>query len=186
MVVADIDAAGAERVAEEIRSAGGEATALPFDVTDSAAVDAAVADVLERLGGLHIAVNNAGVTSEGALTGDLTDEGWRAIQSVNLDGVFYCLRAEIRAMRERGGGSIVNMASILSGAGFKNHVAYTASKHGVVGLTRGAAVDHAGGRHPRERGGARLHPHAADRRAHAGGDRGGGARAPARPPRRGG
>lgn len=144
VVVADIDAPGAERVTEEIRSAGGEATALPFDVTDSAAVDAAVADVLERLGGLHIAVNNAGVTSEGALTGDLTDEGWRAIQSVNLDGVFYCLRAEIRAMRERGGGSIVNMASILSGAGFKNHVAYTASKHGVVGLTRGAAVDHAG------------------------------------------
>ncbi len=143
VAVADIDAAGAERVAEEIRVGGGQATALPFDVTDSAAVDAAVADVLERLGGLHIAVNNAGVTSEGALTGDLTDEGWRAIQSVNLDGVFYCLRAEIRAMRERGGGSIVNMASILSGAGFKNHVAYTASKHGVVGLTRGAAVDHA-------------------------------------------
>ena len=103
-------------------------------------------------------MNNAGVTSEGALTGDLTDEGWRAIQSVNLDGVFYCLRAEIRAMRERGGGSIVNMASILSGAGFKNHVAYTASKHGVVGLDRGAAVDDAGRGHPRERGGTRLHP----------------------------
>jgi NAD(P)-dependent dehydrogenase (short-subunit alcohol dehydrogenase family) len=143
VVVADIDAAGAERVTEEIRSAGGQAMALAFDVTDSAAVDAGVATVLDQLGGLQIAVNNAGVTSEGALTGDLTDEGWRAIQAVNLDGVFHCLRAEIRAMRERGGGSIVNMASILSSAGFKNHVAYTASKHAVVGLTRGAAVDHA-------------------------------------------
>jgi 2-dehydro-3-deoxy-L-rhamnonate dehydrogenase (NAD+) len=112
-------------------------------VTDSASVTAAVSTVVAELGGLDIAVNNAGVTSEGALTGDLTDEGWRAILSVNLDGVFHCLRAEIGVMRERGGGSIVNMASILASAAFRNHVAYTTSKHGVVGLTRGAAVDHA-------------------------------------------
>jgi len=143
VAVCDIDGAGAERAVEEIVAAGGEAIALAFDVTDSAAVDAAVTEVVERLGGLDVAVNNAGVTSEGALTGELGDEGWRAILSVNLDGVFYCTRAEIRAMRERGGGSIVNMASILSGAAFRNHVAYTASKHAVVGLTRGAAVDHA-------------------------------------------
>jgi 2-dehydro-3-deoxy-L-rhamnonate dehydrogenase (NAD+) len=138
VAVLDIDAEGAERVASSI-----DGLAVPLDVTDSAAVDAAIARVVDELGGLDIAVNNAGVTSEGALTGDLTDAGWRAILSVNLDGVFHCLRAEIRAMRERGGGSIVNMASILASAGFRNHVAYTASKHGVVGLTRGAAVDHA-------------------------------------------
>jgi 2-dehydro-3-deoxy-L-rhamnonate dehydrogenase (NAD+) len=143
VAVCDIDRAGAERVAEEIAAAGGEAIALAFDVTDSAAVDAAVDEAVERLGALDIAVNNAGVTSEGALTGELGDEGWRAILSVNLDGVFFCTRAEIRVMRERGGGSIVNMASILSSAAFRNHVAYTASKHAVVGLTRGAAVDHA-------------------------------------------
>jgi NAD(P)-dependent dehydrogenase (short-subunit alcohol dehydrogenase family) len=138
--VLDLDAAGAERVAGEL---GDGAIAVAVDVTDSAAVDAAVATVTERLGGLDIAVNNAGVTSEGALTGELTDEAWRAILSVNLDGVFFCTRAEIRAMRERGGGSIVNMASILSAAAFRNHVAYSTSKHAVVGLTRGAAVDHA-------------------------------------------
>jgi NAD(P)-dependent dehydrogenase (short-subunit alcohol dehydrogenase family) len=96
VAVLDIDADGAERVASSI---GG--LAVPVDVTDSASVDAAVATVVDRLGGLDIAVNNAGVTSEGALTGDLTDEGWRAILAVNLDGVFHCLRAEIGVMRER-------------------------------------------------------------------------------------
>jgi NAD(P)-dependent dehydrogenase (short-subunit alcohol dehydrogenase family) len=138
VAVLDIDAEGAERVASSI-----DGLAVQVDVTDPASVDAAVATVVERLGGLDIAVNNAGVTSEGALTGDLDEETWRAILSVNLDGVFHCLRAEIGVMRERGGGSIVNMASILSAAAFRNHVAYTTSKHGVVGLTRGAAVDHA-------------------------------------------
>ena len=117
--------------------------AVHVDVTDPASVNAAISSAADRLGGLDVAVNNAGVTSEGALTGELTDDGWRAILSVNLDGVFFCMRAEIGVMRERGGGSIVNMASILSSAGFRNHVAYTTSKHGVVGLTRGAAVDHA-------------------------------------------
>jgi NAD(P)-dependent dehydrogenase (short-subunit alcohol dehydrogenase family) len=143
VAILDLDEAGAERVAADIRTLGGDAIAVPVDVTDSAAVDSAVAVVVEQLGSLDIAVNNAGVTSDGALTGELGDEGWRAILSVNLDGVFYCTRAEVRAMRERGGGSIVNMASILSAAAFRNHVAYTTSKHAVVGLTRGAAVDHA-------------------------------------------
>jgi NAD(P)-dependent dehydrogenase (short-subunit alcohol dehydrogenase family) len=138
VAVLDIDAGGASRVASSI-----DGLAVTVDVTDPASVDAAVATVVEQLGGLDIAVNNAGITSEGALTGDLDEETWRAILSVNLDGVFHCLRAEIGVMRERGGGSIVNMASILSAAAFRNHVAYTTSKHGVVGLTRGAAVDHA-------------------------------------------
>ena len=143
VAVSDIDAPGAERVADEIRSAGGEAIGLGLDVSDSGAVTAAVAEVVERFGGLDIGVNNAGISSEGSPTGDLTDEAWARIRSVNLDGVFFCTRAEIGAMRVRGGGSIVNMASILSSAAFKDHVAYTAAKHGVVGLTRGAAVDHA-------------------------------------------
>jgi NAD(P)-dependent dehydrogenase (short-subunit alcohol dehydrogenase family) len=143
VAVTDIDAEGAERVAEEIRLGGSEAIGLELDVSDSQAVDAAVADVVERFGGLHIAVNNAGVTSEGAPTGELTDEAWRRILAVNLDGVFYCTRAEIAAMRQGGGGSIVNMASILGSVALRTHVAYTTSKHAVVGLTRGAAVDHA-------------------------------------------
>jgi len=143
VAVTDLDREGAERVAEEIRGSGGQAVGLGLDVSDSAAVDAVVAEVVDRLGGLHIGVNNAGVTSEGAPTGELTDAEWRRKLAVNLDGVFFCTRAEIAAMRRGGGGSIVNMASILAAAAFRNHVAYTASKHAVVGLTRGAAVDHA-------------------------------------------
>ncbi len=144
VAVTDIDAGGAERVAREIVAAGGDAIGLRLDVSDSPAVTAAVATVVERLGGLDIGVNNAGVTSEGSPTGDLPDDEWRRILAVNLDGAFFCTRAEIAAMRRSGGGSIVNMASILAAAAFKDHVAYTASKHAVVGLTRGAAVDHAG------------------------------------------
>ena len=138
VAVLDIDEESAQRVADSISG-----LAVHVDVTDPASVNAAISSAADRLGGLDVAVNNAGVTSEGALTGELTDDGWWAILSVNLDGVFFCMRAEIGVMRERGGGSIVNMASILSSAGFRNHVAYTTSKHGVVGLTRGAAVDHA-------------------------------------------
>lgn len=144
VAVTDIDAGGAKRVAEEIVAAGGDAIGLGLDVSDSQAVTATVATVVERLGSLDVGVNNAGVTSEGSPTGDLSDGEWRRILSVNLDGVFYCTRAEIGAMRRSGGGAIVNMASILAAAAFQNHVAYTASKHAVVGLTRGAAVDHAG------------------------------------------
>jgi NAD(P)-dependent dehydrogenase (short-subunit alcohol dehydrogenase family) len=143
IAVTDVDEAAARRVASSIVGAGGEAIAMRLDVSDSSDVDAAVARVVDELGGLDVAVNNAGVTSEGSPTGELTDEAWRAILSVNLDGTFFCTRAEVATMRTRGGGSIVNMASILSSAAFRNHVAYTASKHAVVGLTRGAAVDHA-------------------------------------------
>lgn len=105
---------------------------------------AAVGQAVEHFGGLHIGVNNAGISGEGFATGDMPIATWRAVLSVNLDGVFYCTRAEIAAMRGRGaGGSIVNMASALSRAAFPDHVPYTAAKHGVLGLTRGAAVDHA-------------------------------------------
>jgi len=143
VAVTDIDEAAAATVAEEIRAGGGDAVGMGLDVSDSTAVAATVAEVVARYGRLDIGVNNAGVTSEGSPTGDLGDAEWRRILGVNLDGVFYCTRAEIAAMRESGGGSIVNMASILASVAFKHHVAYTASKHGVVGLTRGAAVDHA-------------------------------------------
>ena len=143
VAVTDIDEAGASSVADEIRSSGGDAVGLALDVSDSAAVNATVAEVVERFGRLDIGVNNAGVTSEGSPTGDLADAEWRRILGVNLDGVFFCTRAEVAAMRGNGGGSIVNMASILASVAFQNHVAYTASKHGVVGLTRGTAVDHA-------------------------------------------
>ena len=144
VAVTDIDGAAAERVAGEITGAGGEAAAWTLDVTDPAAVDAAVAEIVERFGGLHIGVNNAGMTGEAAAVADCSDENWRRVLTLNLDAVFYCTRAEARHMRSAGGGSIVNLASILSSAAFPAYANYAASKHGVLGLTRAAALDHAG------------------------------------------
>jgi NAD(P)-dependent dehydrogenase (short-subunit alcohol dehydrogenase family) len=130
-------------VAKTIASDGGEAVAVRVDVADAASVEAMIASAVERFGGLDIGVNNAGIGGPMAPTGEYPLDGWRAVMSVNLDGVFYCTREEIRAMRERGGGSIVNMASILGSVGFANSVAYVSAKHGVLGLTKNAALEHA-------------------------------------------
>jgi NAD(P)-dependent dehydrogenase (short-subunit alcohol dehydrogenase family) len=143
VLVSDIDPAAAERVASEIEAASGRAAADRTDVADSDQVEAMVAAAVERFGGLDVGVNNAGIGGPTAPTGEYPLDGWRTVMSVNLNGVFYCTRAEIGPMRERGGGSIVNMASILGTVGFANSVAYVAAKHGVVGLTQNAALEHA-------------------------------------------
>ncbi|TDQ53729.1 SDR family NAD(P)-dependent oxidoreductase [Actinorugispora endophytica] len=140
VVLADIDEDAAARAAEALP---GEAHPVRVDVTDPDSVDAMAAAAVERFGGLHVAVNNAGIGGESAPVGDHSTEGWRRVIGVNLDGVFYCTRAAVRAMRGSGGGSIVNMASILGAVGFVNSSAYVAAKHGVVGLTRSAALEHA-------------------------------------------
>ena len=143
VLVSDVDLAAAERIAGEIESAGSQAVADRTDVADPEQVQAMVAAAVERFGGLDIGVNNAGVGGPTAPTGEYPLDGWRTVMSVNLDGVFYCTRAEIGPMRQRGGGSIVNMASILGAVGFANSVAYVAAKHGVVGLTQNAAIEYA-------------------------------------------
>ncbi len=142
VVVADLSSEAAGRVAASLEEAGGHAVACTVDVTDPQAVGAMVDDVVRETGRLE-AVNNAGVAVPMTPVADLTDEQWRHVISVNIDGVFYCLRAEIRVMRARGGGSIVNMSSVLGKLARPGTAAYTATKHAVVGLTRGAAVDHA-------------------------------------------
>jgi NAD(P)-dependent dehydrogenase (short-subunit alcohol dehydrogenase family) len=141
VLVADWHAEAAEKVAAGI---GGSARAFTVDVSDPAACEAMVAAAVDAFGGLHIAVNNAGIGGEQNVTGSYSVAGWQAVRSVNLDGVFYCMRAELAVMIAGGGGSIVNMASILGSVGFNAAPAYTAAKHGVVGLTKVAALDHAG------------------------------------------
>jgi 2-dehydro-3-deoxy-L-rhamnonate dehydrogenase (NAD+) len=140
VMVADLHEQAARRVAEGI---GEGAAAVTADVSDPASVDAMVAATVDELGGLDVAVNNAGIGGATATTGDYPLDSWRAVLSVNLDGVFYCTRAEIQRMRSTGGGSIINMASILGSVGFATAPAYVAAKHGVVGLTRNAALEHA-------------------------------------------
>ena len=143
VVVNDVNAEAAERVVAAIGEEGGTAMAVLADVADPAGCESLVEQAVGAYGGLHIAVNNAGIGGPPAPTGEYPLDGWRSVMNVNLDGVFYCMRYEIPAMLSSGGGSIVNMSSILGSVAFATAPAYVAAKHGVVGLSRTAAVEYA-------------------------------------------
>lgn len=143
VIVADRDESAAQSSVASVQAAGGSAEVAVIDVSDSTAVDALISSIIERHGRLDAAVNNAGISGAQVGVADLTDDQWAETRGINLDGVLYCLRAEIRAMRETGGGVIVNMASILSVVAWPDAAAYTTAKHGVLGLTRSAALDYA-------------------------------------------
>ena len=144
VVVADLDRDGAEKKAEEVVEAGGRAWAVKVDVADEKSVQAMVTVAIEQGGALHCLVNNAGIGGASAPTGEYPTDNWRTVIDVNLNGVFYGMRYGIPEIRRAGGGAIVNMASILGSVGFAGSSAYVAAKHGVVGLTKAAALDHAG------------------------------------------
>lgn len=143
VVVADIDEADSERVTMSIGDAGGSAKAIRTDVTDAASVEAMVQFAVHTYGGLDIAVNNAGIGGPLSPTGEYPVDGWRKVIDINLNGVFYGMRYQIPAMLARGGGAIVNVASILGAVGTANSPAYVAAKHGVRGLTKAAAIEYA-------------------------------------------
>jgi NAD(P)-dependent dehydrogenase (short-subunit alcohol dehydrogenase family) len=143
VVVSDVDTDGGAAVVEEIRSAGGTAEFVACDVSDEDSVDHLVARSVAVLGGLDLAVNNAGIGHEPGDLHELSVADWDMVMSVDLRGTFLCMRAELKVMTEAGHGGIVNMAS---NAGVKNApgmAAYTAAKHGVVGLTKNAALRYA-------------------------------------------
>ena len=142
VVVADLNEGGAREVAEAI-AAGGRAAAFAVDMGDPAQVEAMVAFAESEFGALHLAVNNAGISGGSHPTADYPLDAWAKVIDINLNSVFWSMRAEIPAMRRAGGGAIVNMASILGQVGFAGSPAYVAAKHGVVGLTKVAALDHA-------------------------------------------
>ena len=142
LVLGDVAAAG-EGIACEARALGIDAEFLRTDVTRQVDVDALVGQAIARHGRLDCAVNNAGI--EGVLreTADYPEETFERVINVNLIGVWRCLRAEIPAMLRGGGGAIVNTASVAGLVGAGAFSAYVASKHGVVGLTRSAAIEYA-------------------------------------------
>jgi NAD(P)-dependent dehydrogenase (short-subunit alcohol dehydrogenase family) len=148
VLVSDLPGCGAQETAALIASAGGSAVAFEADVTDDAQVQAMVAAAVSAWGRLDCAFNNAGIAamhvgSGGRRMGDTPREAWDRMLAVNLTGVFLCMKHQIPAMLASGGGAIVNVASILGAVGFAGAPAYTAAKHGVVGLTRVAALDYA-------------------------------------------
>lgn len=142
VVVSDVNDSGGQETVQSIRQAGGEAAYFHADVSDPAACQALVDFTIQIYGRLDFACNNAGIGGEQNPSGDYSIEGWNKVIGVNLSGVFYCMRYEIPAMLQNGGGSIVNMASILGQVAFAGAPAYVAAKHGVVGLTKSAALEY--------------------------------------------
>jgi len=143
VVVSDLASApGGEETAALVRAQGADAVFFEADVSRDEDCARLVARTLERHGRLDAACNNAGIGGALAPTADYALEDWNTVIAVNLTGVFLCMKHQITAMLAGGGGAIVNVASILGQVGFATAPAYTAAKHGVVGLTQAAALEY--------------------------------------------
>jgi NAD(P)-dependent dehydrogenase (short-subunit alcohol dehydrogenase family) len=143
IVVADVAMGGGEEVVRVIKEGNGDAIFVQCDVSEAAEVEAMVAKAVRTYGRLDCAFNNAGIEGEIAPLDDCTEENWDRVIKVNLKGVWLCMKYEIRHMLKQGGGSIVNMSSVSGLVGDPDHPAYGASKHGVSGLTKAAALGYA-------------------------------------------
>jgi NAD(P)-dependent dehydrogenase (short-subunit alcohol dehydrogenase family) len=143
VIVSDLKDEACRGVVDEIAAAGGRAKAFAADVTDEDAMREMASFAEKDCGGLHMAVNNAGIGGPSMPTGDYPTQDWRRVIDINLNGVFYGMRWQIPAMLRTGGGAIVNMSSILGSVGFANSAPYVAAKHGLLGLTKTAAMEYA-------------------------------------------
>ena len=147
VVVADINVEGGQETERIIKQAGGDAIFIKTDVSKAAEVASMIDKTIEKYGRLDCAHNNAGILIRGinAQTTKCTEEDWDRVISINLKGVWLCMKYEIPQMLKQGAGAIVNTSSIAGLVALENSVAYNASKHGVVGLTRAAALEYAKG-----------------------------------------
>ena len=142
LVISDVNDAGGQVTLARLRERDVHATYLYADTSKPSDCEALVATAEKTFGGLDIAVNNAGIAGPLAPVGEYPIDAWNKVISVNLSGVFYGMRFQIPAMLARGGGSIINITSILGQVGFRNASAYSAAKHGIVGLTQTAALEY--------------------------------------------
>lgn len=143
VVIADVNVAGGEETVKMVKEAGGEAIFVKADVANAAEVEALMKKTIKTYGRLNCAFNNAGGVGKKAFTAECTEENWDYIINVHLKGVWLCMKYEIPEMLKGGGGVIVNNASVLGLVGEQSQPAYTASKHGVIGLTKAAALEYA-------------------------------------------
>jgi len=143
VVIADVLVEGSEETVQMIEKSGGQAIFFRTDVSKPAEVEALIKETVETCGRLDCAFNNAGIGGGGVATAECTEEEWDRVMNINLKGVWLCMKYEIQRMLEQGGGAIVNTASVAGLVGFQNTPAYVASKHGVVGLTKAAALEYA-------------------------------------------
>lgn len=139
VVVADFNGEAAQALADGL----GDAIAVQLDVANAQAVRQMVERAVEAFGGLHLAVNNAGIGGPSFPTADYPLEDWHRVIDVNLHSVLYSMKYEIPAMLAAGGGAIVNMASILGSVGWNGSIPYVAAKHALLGMTRTAAMEYA-------------------------------------------
>lgn len=142
LVISDVNDAGGEETLAQLRARDVHATYVHADTAKPADAEALVATAVKTFGGLDVAVNNAGIAGPLAPVGDYPVDGWDKVIAVNLSGVFYGMRFQLPALVARGGGAIINIASILGQVGFRNSSAYVAAKHGIVGLTQTAALEY--------------------------------------------
>ena len=143
VMIVDLNRDGGEETAQSVRDQGGDAHFMPANVALPADAQAMVAQTIDHYGRLDIAVNNAGIGGLTVPTAEYPDEAWQQVIGINLSGVFYGMKHQIPAMLSNGGGSIINISSILGTVGFATAPAYTAAKHGVVGLTKVSALEYA-------------------------------------------
>ena len=143
VVVADVVVEGGQATVELVKKAGGDAFFVKADVSKAADVSAMVDATLAHYGRLDFAHNNAGIEGPQAPLADFPEDGWDRVIAINLKGIFLCMKYEIPVMLKQGGGAIVNTSSVAGLAGFPATAAYTASKHGVAGLTKVASLDYA-------------------------------------------
>ncbi|CCF84824.1 SDR family oxidoreductase [Nitrolancea hollandica] len=143
VVVSDISIEGGEATGQMIRAAGGEATFAQADVAQAGDVAMLIDTAVHRYGRLDCAFNNAGIESPSAATADVTEEVWNRTLAVNLTGVWLCMKYELAQMLRQESGVIVNCSSVAGLVGYRGSAAYVASKHGIIGLTKTAALDYA-------------------------------------------
>jgi NAD(P)-dependent dehydrogenase (short-subunit alcohol dehydrogenase family) len=143
VVISDIAEDDGNKVVKDIEGNGGEAIFVKADTSSPEDHQNLIAKTVEAFGKLDVAVNNAGIGGPLVPIGEYPIDGWDNVIGINLSGVFYGMNQQIPAMLESGGGSVINIASILGSAGTKNAAGYVASKHGVVGLTKAGALEYA-------------------------------------------
>ncbi len=143
VIVSDIKPDDADQVVKEIAAAGGTARAFAGDVSDRD-VNFALVEAAQELAPLGIAVNNAGIGGPSAPVAEYTPEAWKRVLDINLNGIFHGLQAQVPAMLANGGGSIVNMASMLGSVGIAGNAAYVTTKHALLGLTKNTALEYSG------------------------------------------
>jgi NAD(P)-dependent dehydrogenase (short-subunit alcohol dehydrogenase family) len=144
VLLADVQRDAGEKLAADLCAAGGRASFVACDMREEREIAGAVQRAVREFGALHMAFNNAGIEGEQAATAECSNENWQRVIDVNLRGVWWCMKHEIPALLQAGGGAIVNCSSIAGVVGFPNIPAYVASKHGVIGLTKTAALEYAG------------------------------------------